>query len=109
MITKLLLLTMTLTLAACGAPQTAGQPSSTTPSASPSQASGTDGPTEGLGLFVCANRSGGVASAFAQLKAIRVASHPTFDRVTFEFAPFADRPTGMPPYELTQQASTGFV
>jgi hypothetical protein len=44
-----------------------------------------------------------------QLKAIRVAPHPGYDRVTFEFVPFADRPSGMPPYELTQQPSTRFV
>lgn len=44
-----------------------------------------------------------------QLSAVRVAHQNGFDRVTFEFAPSSLGPSGMPPYQLTQQASTQFT
>ena len=93
-----------LALAACGGTQTQAQVSpSTSASASPA---------DSLGPFTCSNRSGGVANAFMDLRAIRIAHQTGFDRITFEFSPWVDTPTGgqagMPPYQLTQQASTQF-
>lgn len=48
-----------------------------------------------------------------QVTAIRVAHQNGFDRLAFEFVPWAGAPTGsqvgIPPYDLTQQASTEFV
>ncbi len=102
---RALLLTMALMVAGCSGPQATGTPSPTpvattsqSPSASPD-----------LGPFACANRTGGVPTAFMQLSAIRVAHQTGFDRVTFEFAASSLGPSGMPPYALTQQASTLFI
>jgi hypothetical protein len=100
-----LLVLAALTLAACGTPQATVTPSASQPASSASAAAN-------LGPFACADRSGGVTNAFADLRAIRVAHQTGFDRITFEFAPWADAPAqspiGLPAYELTQQATTTF-
>lgn len=101
MTTRALLLTSALMLAACSGSQSEAQPSP-----SPSR---TVTPSVSLGPFTCSNRSGGVAKAFMDLQAIRIAHQNGFDRVTFEFAASSVGPSGLPPYELTQQASTQFV
>jgi hypothetical protein len=100
-----LLVLAALTLAACGTPQATVTPSASQPASSASAAAN-------LGPFACADRSGGVTNAFADLRAIRVAHQTGFDRITFEFAPWADAPAqspiGLPAYQLTQQATTTF-
>jgi hypothetical protein len=106
MITRPLVLALAaLTLAACGSPQ-----ATVTPSASQSASSAS--PAANLGPFTCTDRSGGVTNAFADLRAIRVAHQTGFDRITFEFTPWADAPAqspiGLPAYQLTQQATTRF-
>jgi hypothetical protein len=64
-----------------------------------------------LGPFTCTDKSGGVApaagsTAAPQVAAIRVAHHSGYDRLVLEFSP-ASSP--IPPYHLTQQASSTFV
>ncbi|HYS03274.1 MAG TPA: hypothetical protein VET82_13085, partial [Candidatus Eisenbacteria bacterium] len=81
MTTRPLLLALALTLAACGTPQASVTPSSTQPVSSASS-------SPSLGPFTCADRSGGVTNAFADLRAIRVAHQTGFDRITFEFTPW---------------------
>ena len=55
--------------------------------------------------FLCQDRSGGSTGISQQLTAVRVASHENegYDRIVFEFS------GGIPSYDLTRQASTGFV
>ncbi len=87
-----------------GAPRVPGRPSptpavspapTTTPSAT---ASGSD-----LGPFSCSDRTGGSSSASSQLTEVRVAHHPGYDRITFEFA------GAIPSYRLTSQTSAQFL
>lgn len=100
---------ITLLLTAC-TPQATGTP---TPSAPASTSVSSALASAELGPFACSNRSGGIATAFMQLTAVRVAHQTGFDRLTFEFAPWAGAPTGsqagMPPYQLTQQTSAQFI
>ncbi len=66
----------------------------TSPSPSPS--------AQDLGPFLCSDRAGGGALA-SQLTAVRVAHHPGYDRVTFEFA------GALPSYALVRQTTAQFV
>jgi hypothetical protein len=103
-----LLLTVALTLAACGAPTAVASPSG---SVSPSQAASSASPVS-LGPFTCSDRAGGVHNSAANLSALRIAHQPGFDRITFEFTTPQDVPASLPfalpEYQLTQQATTQF-
>jgi hypothetical protein len=53
--------------------------------------------------FTCIDRTGGTTGASSQLKTVRTAPHPGYDRIVFEF-------TGqIPSYDLSRQDSAAFV
>jgi hypothetical protein len=53
--------------------------------------------------FTCTDRTGGTTGASSQLKTVRTAPHPGYDRIVFEF-------TGqIPSYDLSRQDSATFV
>jgi len=53
--------------------------------------------------FTCIDRTGGTTGASSQLKTVRTAPHPGYDRIVFEF-------TGqIPSYDLSRQDSATFV
>jgi hypothetical protein len=60
---------------------------------------------ESLGPFTCTDRSGGVAGTAATVSAVRIAHHDGYDRLVIGFA----TSNAMPQYQLTQQATSGFV
>jgi hypothetical protein len=108
-----LILVVPVLLVACGGARSAGTaqrpaPASTAQSGSPATATGASSPTQGAipanGAFACTDqRSGGTSGA--QLTGVRVAQHPGFDRVTFQF----DARSGVPTYKVQPQASAEFV
>ena len=59
-----------------------------------------------LGQFQCIDASGGTDAGPVQLKTIRTAHQPGYDRIVFEFSPGTGR---VPPYTVTRQSSTHFV
>jgi hypothetical protein len=53
--------------------------------------------------FICTDRTGGTTGASSQVKTVRTAPHPGYDRIVFEF-------TGqIPSYDLSRQDSATFV
>lgn len=56
--------------------------------------------------FACTDRSGGINGVPGQITSVRAAHHDGYDRLVFEFAPFAAG--AIPTYRLTQQASSTF-
>src|SRR2546426_11474904 len=99
-----LLLVLPALLAACSAsvPGTAGKPparpASSAPglTASPAVTQATSAPTSAS--FTCSNQLSGGKPGMVQLTDVRVASHPGFDRITFQFA-------GAGSYPATGQAA----
>jgi len=91
----------TATRSATAVPATT-PPSSPSPTASPtSPASPGSTPAS-----ACPERTGGAATAQAQLTAIRIAHNPGFDRLVFEFGPStAPGVYGMPPFRLAVATS----
>jgi hypothetical protein len=87
---------------------TASPTASRTPTAPPTTAAPTTTPSptpastpEGTPASACPERTGGAATSQAQLKAIRIAHNPGFDRLVFEFGPStAPGVYGLPPYRL---------
>lgn len=60
------------------------------------------------GPFICGTLAGGAATA-AQLNDVRVASHPGYDRVTFQFAAVGGGPVShVPVYTIKRQGSANF-
>jgi hypothetical protein len=59
-----------------------------------------------LGQFQCVDASGGKDAGQVQLKAIRTAHQPGYDRIVYEFSPSTG---AVPPYTVTRQSSTHFV
>lgn len=53
--------------------------------------------------FLCTDRSGGQQGVAANLTAIRIAPHPGYDRVTFQFD------SAIPAYNLARQGDTTFI
>ena len=115
-----LVLILPALLAACSAsvPGTAGK----TPARPASSASGlTASPAAGPAVtsapssssFACSNQLSGGTPSLVQLTDVRVASHPGFDRITFQFAGAGSYPaTGraaVPVYKLAMLPSPNFV
>lgn len=88
------------------APRVGGSPSPTpvaTSTAMPTRSPSPSPSAQDLGPFSCSDRAGGDAMALSQLTAVRVAHHPGYDRITFEFA------GALPRYTLVRQTTAHFV
>ena len=88
------------------APRVGGSPSPTpvaTSTATPARSPSPSPSAQDLGPFSCSDRGGSDATALSQLTAVRVAHHPGYDRITFEFA------GALPGYTLVRQTTAHFV